>query len=178
MFVCVPERLAQGVCQKGRPAGPSLRPSGGNWGGPKPSSEPSLPAASPPRLGHRRTKPGSLTPSSLPRSRGLSRASQPARFPLDPLPASRRARCVSPPGSRTRGRGSLTATGRTEMCGSNSAPLAPHLVPLRLPDSVPGRRRCRSGISAGKGVWLCVRSRGRRVTVSGKDIKAVESRVP
>lgn len=141
MFVCVRERLAQGVCQKGRPAGPSLRQSGGNWGGPKPSSEPSLPAASPPRLRDRRTKPGSLTPSSPPRSRGLSRASQLERFPLDPLPASRRAKSVSPPRSGTRRRGSLTGMRRTEMYGSNRVPLAPHVVPLLLPGSVSGRKR-------------------------------------
>ena len=80
VFVCVRERLAQGVCQKGRPAGPSLLQSEGNWGGPKPSSEPSLPAASPPRLRDRRTKPGSLTPSSPSPSRGLSAPLNPHGF--------------------------------------------------------------------------------------------------
>lgn len=73
MFVGVRERLPHGVCQKGRLAGLSLRLSGGNRPGPEPSSEPSLPAVSPPRFGDiraRRANPRSLTPSSQLEVRG------------------------------------------------------------------------------------------------------------
>lgn len=159
MFVCVRERLAQGVCQKGRPAGPSLRQSGGDWGGPKPSSEPSLPAASPPRLRDLRTNPGSLTPSSPPRSRGLFRVSQLAHFPLDPLRASRRPNFVllreaaRVEGALLRGREELNR----EVCGNNRGPLAPHLsLPSYLVPSGEERKRCWFGILVGKSVCLDV----------------------
>ena len=157
MFVCVRERLAQGVCQKGRPAGPSLRQSGGDWGGPKPSSEPSLPAASPPRLRDLRTNPGSLTPSSPPRSRGLFRAPQPAHFRASWRPNFFLLREAAPvEGAPLRGReGELNR----EVCGSNRGPLAPHLsLPSYLVPSGEERKRCWFGILAGKSVsvWMCV----------------------
>lgn len=155
------------VSQKRRPAGPSLRRPGGNWGGPEPSSEPSLPAASPPRNGDSRANPGSLTLSFLPPSGGLSPAHSPRAAPGDSLPASGPPSVCPPQRGGPRPPGPPTGMGRKtekrrvwEPPGASCA----HILSFFLTWFRRGKRERLWvwDLSAGPGVsvWMCARGGG------------------